>query len=153
MKKLSIDRPFIIQLILLCVSLVVTILFIGGATIFDHKDGEYRAMLGERYGTTEMVHARSHNRASSLWYGEPSSAYIYTGYVGYGMTDEDVKNIEILATGAPAEEAAEVLDRLYTGWTTCAFLALIMVGADLYLIFGVVGELVRKFENSANAYG
>ncbi len=152
MKKLSIDRLFINQLIVLCASIIVTVLFIGGATVFDHKDGEYRAMLGERYGTTEMVHARTHNRASSLWYGEPSSAYIYTGYTGYGMTDEDVKNIEILATGAPAEEAAEVLDRLYTGWVFCACIALIMVGADLYLIFSVVGELVRKFKNSADAY-
>lgn len=152
MKKLSIDRPLLNLLIILCASIIVTILFIGGATIFDRKDGEYRAMLSERYGTTKMVHARMHNRASSLWYGEPSSAYIYTGYVGYGMTDEDVKNIEILATGAPAEEASEILDRLYTGWNVCTCLALIMVGADLFLIVCVVAELVCKFKNSANAY-
>ena len=152
MKKLSIDRPFINLLTILCVSLIVTILLVGGAAMFDRKNGEYRAMLGERYGTTKMVHARTHNRASDLWYGEPSSAYIYTGYVGYGMTDEDVKNIEILATGAPAEEAAEVLDRLYTGWITCTCFALIMVGADLFLIVCVVAELVCKFKNSANVY-
>jgi hypothetical protein len=79
----------------------------GIGAIQAYADVEnYRASVAEEYGTSQVVHFREHS-GEPLYYNEPNGAYIYTGYVGYGMRDDDLEGLEILATGPAAKEAVD----------------------------------------------
>lgn len=103
MKK---QNMFIRFLIVGAIGALVTISAAVGA-VRAHADIEdYRSSIAQKYGTSQTVHFRECT-GEPLFYNEPYGAYIYSGYVGYGMRQEDLQGIEILATGPEAKQALD----------------------------------------------
>lgn len=96
------QNTFICWLLGAVLSLVASIAMCTITAGAYHAIDDYRAEIAQAYGTNRTVYFRERS-GEPLYRGEPAGAYLYAGYVGYGMTDEDVKNLQILKTGADEE--------------------------------------------------
>lgn len=93
------------------IGIFLTILACVGLFASSKEAENYRQKVADHFGVS-TVFFRENTRSEPLWLGEPQGAYVYNGYVGYGMTDEDRDNIEILATGHEAEVMVDEFSRL-----------------------------------------
>lgn len=131
MKKQSIVK-MVLSAFVLTLSISFAVVGVRGMVRVDRELSDYRTMLAARYGTSEYVYVTD-NSTRPLWYGEPQGAYIHTGYVGGNMQEEDVAKIEVLDTGAAAEEALDMIEsfdmrnRKYFGLVAIAAFAILEV--------------------------
>lgn len=109
-------------------------------------------MLGEVYNTTDEVCVRSRFREEPLWHGEPEGYYLYTGYVGPYMTDDDRKSIVVLDTGPVAEEAFGVVDRCRENIWHCIVLEVLVIMSGISLASFAVRDFYKRHREDFRAF-
>lgn len=140
MKKLSIYRSFI-YLSALAVCIVAFAKLDSGIGRNYSELKSYKTMLGEVYDTPLEVCVRARFNEQPLWCGEPEGYYLYTGYIGSNMTEEDLKGITVLDDGPVAEEAYNVIDRCREKIWHYIVLELLVIASGICL----VGFAAKRF--------
>ena len=131
MKK---QNMFIRFLIVGAIGALVTISAAVGAVRANADIVDYRSSIAQKYGTSRTVHFRECT-GEPLFYNEPYGAYIYSGYVGYDMRQEDLQGIEILATGPEAKQA---LDQYCELENRAGFMRILTLAAAMFSVLGLM---------------
>lgn len=132
--------------IIVCVIFAVAFIACGNeANRASAEMEDFRAVVSEEYGVTN-IHFHERTSKEVLFVGEPYGAYLYTGYVGGNMTEEDLQALQIIATGPEVKPDVDHFSELYDRWwgrfCVAVFSAIMSVMALVYALVEI-GEAYK----------
>lgn len=132
--------------IIVCIIFAVAFIACGNEVSRASAEMEdFRAAVSEEYGVTD-IHFRERTSPDVVFIGEPYGAYLYTGYVGGNMTEEDLQSLQIIATGPEVKPAVDHFSELYDrwwGWSCVAVFSAIMSVLALVYALVEIGEAYK----------